>query len=369
MKPLSPVFAELARRYRRRHAGRTGRGNQAVVEELEPLLHAAGCADGDAREVAERELKAAEVAGVLQRIPYHPRDPEHIARIQLRPENESAFFRFLGIPSPAEERAALAAQLDAVRSAPVPERWQSGWLRFLERRREAALSGGPMDPLDREDSEFNHELLRLLPGLLAWQGESLLRFASCVLCGSSKRLEQLAGKLERLLGEITDGELTTLESLGIVANPRSALVHGPLRLRWQDDWLDLGRLSGAFRIAQPDLDRAEIVESTARRCLTVENETTFHELAKLQSGELLIQTSYPGSGVLALLRRLPESMEFHHFGDSDEAGFAILEDLRAKSGRDFRPLHMERGRIPFEQESLGRPSLSHWPFYSEVSHR
>ena len=110
MKPLSPVFAELARRYRRRHAGRTGRGNQAVVEELEPLLHAAGCADGDARDVAERELKAAEVAGVLQRIPHHPRDPEHTARIQLRPENESAFFRFLGMPSPAEERAALAAQ-------------------------------------------------------------------------------------------------------------------------------------------------------------------------------------------------------------------------------------------------------------------
>jgi hypothetical protein len=116
-------------------------------------------------------------------------------------------------------------------------------------------------------------------------------------------------------------------------------------------------------LSQTDIERAEKIETSSLRCTTIENETTFHELAKLQSGELLICTSYPGSGTLALLRRLPPKIECWHFGDSDEAGFEILRVLRDKSVRDFRPLHMQTGRIPFEQESLGRPTQKTWPFY------
>ena len=128
-------------------------------------------------------------------------------------------------------------------------------------------------------------------------------------------------------------------------------------------WLDLGRLHGAFRLAQEDIERAEEITTTARRCLTVENETSFHELAKLKSAELLIQTSYPGSGTLKPLQRLAAEIEFWHFGDSDEAGFDILRVLREKPGRSFLPLHMQRGRLRFEQESRGRPNRKHWPFY------
>lgn len=363
MKPLSPVFAELARRYRRRHAGRTGRGERAVVVPLEELLRSAGCADGDAREVAEQELKAAEQAGVLERVPHHPRDPSNIGAIRVQPENESAFFRHLGEVSPASERAALAVQFASARATVVPESCRNGWTALLDRLEQAALTGGPMDPFERQAGDANAELLTLLPRLLAWEGESLMRFASCVLCDNSKRLEQLQGKLERLLPEITAGTLTGLESLGILTNPRSALVHGPLRLRIDGEWLDLGRLAGAFRLSQADILRADLIETTARRCLTVENETTFHELAKLRSGELLIQTSFPGSGTLALLARLPNTLEFHHFGDSDPAGFEILRVLREQSGHDFQPLHMAPGRLPFEQESLGRPTSPAWPFY------
>jgi hypothetical protein len=122
-------------------------------------------------------------------------------------------------------------------------------------------------------------------------------------------------------------------------------------------------LHGSFRISLLDLQRAEEIATTARRCLTVENEASFHELAKLRSGVLLIQTSYPGSGTLKLLERLPENMEYWHFGDSDDAGFQILEALQKMSRRPFQPLHMFRGRIPFEQESLGLPSPE-WPFYN-----
>jgi hypothetical protein len=204
----------------------------------------------------------------------------------------------------------------------------------------------------------------------------LVRFASCVLCGNSKTLESLAaqdregdfrdklrGKLGRLLEEITSGQICALDDVGIPPNPRFALIHGPIKLRLDGEWLELGRLQGAFRLAEADIVRAESLITAAQRCLTVENETSFHELAKLQSGTLLIQTSYPGSGTLKLLQRLPAELEFRHFGDSDDAGFDILRVLREKSGRDFQPLQMQHGRVPFEQESLGRPNLKCWPFY------
>ena len=362
MKPLSPVFVELARRYRRSLAGRTGQGRRAVVVPLEEALRAAGCAEGDAREVAERELRDAEQIGVLELIRSHRRVADDFSDIRLVPERETEFFRYLGERSPTEERQTLADQFAAGMAAEVPKRWRAGWRTFLSTKRDAALAGGSVEPFERLAGAHNSELLALVLKLLGWEGESLRRFASCLLCGSSKRLEQLAGPVERILAEVTGGQIATLDDLGIVPNPRSALVHGPLRLRLEGGWLDLGRLHGAFRISLADIERAEAIETDAARCLTVENETSFHELAKLRSGVLLVQTSFAGSATLALLRRLPSGLECHHFGDSDVAGFQILEDLRRRSGRDFQPLHMERGRIPAEQEALGRPR-SEWPFY------
>ena len=171
----------------------------------------------------------------------------------------------------------------------------------------------------------------------------------------------------------------------------------------QDEWLNFGMLRGPVRLSDTDINHAARIETTAIRCLTVENETSFHELAKLESGELLICTSYPGSATVAFLQKLPNTLEFWHFGDSDPEGFDILRDLRERSGRPFRALHMdwrscaaaeplkptERRLIrtllrsasmqaerqslsqmldagtkgKFEQESLGRPQRRNWPFY------
>lgn len=376
MKTPSPVLAALAQRYERSQAGRTGAARRDVLVLLEDLLDEAGCQEGEKRAVAERQLQDAESAGLLRRDPVHRRDRANIHQIRFSPANEAGLYAAIGRVSPAQHRGTLAAQFAAATAVNVPLRWRDSWRAWCERMRDAALAGQSVAPFDRNASEANSRLLELLPKLLAWEGESLVRFASCVLCGDSKLLEaqstmerdgefagQLRGKLGRLLDDITGGQLRTLDDLGIVPNPRSVLVHGPLRLRTDGVWLDFGHLHGSYRLAQEDIQRASEIATIARRCLTVENETSFHELAKLRSGELLVQTSFPGSGTIALMRRLPTTLEFWHFGDSDEAGFEILRGLREKSERDIQPLHMERGRMPFEQESMGRPSRSTWPFY------
>lgn len=113
---------------------------------------------------------------------------------------------------------------------------------------------------------------------------------------------------------------------------------------------------------------------------------------------------FANSAVVTFLLTLPANVELWHFGDSDPKGFDILRDLRERSGREIRSLHMrfrpsgkprspldgedlktihrllasefitagERAELEkireaddkgdFEQESLGRPAVD-WPFY------
>lgn len=376
MSSSSRLHDAIAQWYERSQAGRTGFSTRDILIPLEQLLVAAGCSEGHERAWAEEQLMRLQSNGVILLDPVHRRDRSRIGQVRISPTREADLYRALGKTAPTEMRRALAAQFEDAALFNVPESWRSPWSKWCEGMANAALEGRSVKPFDHSSTEANFRLLSLLPKLLGWQGESLVRFASCVLCEDSKTLERLSaierqgefsgklrGKLGALLSDITGGVVQTLDDLGILPNPRFALAHGPLQLRFDHGGLNLGLLQGPFCLSQKDIDQASEVMTSSPRCLTVENETSFHELAKLNSGELLIQTSYPGSGTLALLRRLPSSLEFWHFGDSDDPGFEILRVLREKSGRNFQPLHMQQGRIPAEQESLGRPTQQNWPFY------
>ena len=379
MRGASRILLALARRYEGSKAGRTGAAGRPVMVDYEKFLAESECADGEARQAAEHDLREAAGRGLLKLVP-HRRDPAIMESIRFEHAEEAALFSAVGLASPAASRAAIAGQFRQATSHPIPENFRTYWIDYLRGKENAALAGDSIAPFDRSDPNGNLELLMLVPKLLAWREESLVRFASCVLCGNSKRLEELAprertgefagqlrGKLGRVLAEITSGAISSLDDLGIRATPRSALLHGPLQLQLAGEVLNLGVLAGPVRLSQTDIDAAETIGTTASICLTVENETSFHELAKLRSNVLLICTTFPGSATLALLRRLPSHLQFWHFGDSDGAGFEILETLRRKSGRLFRPFLMCRDRSNFEQESLGRPDLPSWPFYKMAS--
>jgi len=398
--PSERVLHALAALYSASAAGVSSGAQRNFLVDLKKLLKAARCEDGDAREEALQRLRALNKIVSLEG---PRRDADILHRVRVPQANEAALFALTGLPSPTESRERLARQFrEAQHDASVPPRWRRHWSDYCLRLAEAAFTGHSVQPFSRENAAETAEILQLLPRLLAWEGESLVRFASCVLCGDSKRLGELSARLAAALTALSGGEVRSLENLGLIENPRLVLLHGPLRLKLSGEWLDLGRLSGPFRLSDADACAAEAVETSAARCLTVENETTFHELAKLRSGVLLVCTSYPGSATLALLARLPASLECFHFGDSDPAGFDILRDLRERTGREVRSLHMrfrpkldapwleaterrlleqllvspalaaERDELrqfftanskgAFEQEGLGRPQAA-WPFY------
>jgi Uncharacterized protein conserved in bacteria C-term(DUF2220) len=396
------VLQTLASLFSQSRAGRTGKAKRDFFIDFKKLLLDAGCEDGERRAEAIRQLESGERVQVLKLV-RHPRDCEIIEQVCLPLKWESALFELIHAIPPAQRRQVLANQFSAAVLADIPECWRREWQSYCVRLGTVALDGGSIDPFSHEDTRCNEELLQLIPKLLWWEGESLIRFVSCAVCGDSKRLDVLRPKLETALNNLSQGRIKGLDELGILETPRTCLIHGPLRLLTGSQWLDLGNLIGAIRLSILDLTAATKIETTARRCITIENETTFHELAKLRCGDLLIQTSYPGSGTLKLVERLAEDIEFWHFGDSDPIGFDILRDLRERSGRPIQSLHMsfrsgpfqtpltkddksllqrmlqsavmqpERGHLSamlfanlkgqFEQESLGRPELTSWPFY------
>jgi hypothetical protein len=264
-----------------------------------------------------------------------------------------------------------------------------------------------MHPFDRSKPDQTERMIKALPGILAWEGESLLRFASALLFKDSKFLEGVRLRVQGALARITAGSATTLADFGIIENERGFLLHGPVRLVFESGVLQIGLLENPARIGATDIRRAKL-ESSAIQCLTVENAGMLHELAKLGSGTLLASSGSEGgfanSAVITFLRSLPLSLPLWHFGDSDPKGFDILRDLRERSGREIRSLHMrfrpsggpsspldaedhrtinrlltaefltaeEKAEVEkirdadskgdFEQESLGRPAKT-WPFY------
>jgi hypothetical protein len=400
----SVVLRTIARRYRASQVGRTGVATGDFIVDYRELIKSAQTTDGEPLEGARKELREAHrVSGGLFVLETHARDSSLFLRVRLaQVGGEDWLFAAVGEPSPTQERATLASVFATAADYKVPSEWAERWRLYCHDLAMRCEKGATITPFDRGDLTGNAELLRVAARLLGWTGESLVRFASCVLCGDSKRLEQLQPKLESCLAQIQGATQMTFEDIGLLEKPRSVLVHGPVVLRLPSGELNLGLLHGPVALSEVDINAADIIINPAVRVLTVENETSFLELTKLGSGTLLIHTSFPGRAVRALFAKLPADLECWHFGDTDPAGYDILRSLRVATGRAIGALHMryrsdEQGvelgnqdsrtltrligdpflqdvqedlfamqaagnKGVFEQENLGQP-MPEWPFY------
>jgi hypothetical protein len=348
---MNPLFQTLAELY-----GKSALRKRDFTIDYEKFLRLANARDGDERELAENALRLAEgESGGVFRIDRHRKSGLPMT-VRLAAEGgEEWLFSKIGRTNPTREREELALYFEQCAERSIPEKWRTAWKDWCASLASRAMSGASLQPFSKTG---NHELMDALTGVLNWQGESLIRYASARICGDSKRLQALESRLVMALGEIT-GE-RSLEAFGILHKPRSVNLHGPLVLEIGGSRIDFSALPGTYTLSETNIAEARHVATAARICLTVENEDVFMELAKRNPGALLIQTSFPGSAVRRLIARLPE-MDFLHFGDSDPAGFDILRDLREKTGRNFRPILMEHRpapqRIalsPAETETLAR---------------
>lgn len=337
---MNAVLRALAKAYRSSAAGRCG-GARDFTVDYEAFLRSASLADGDAREQAEEDLAAAErMSGGRLRIDRQPRSGLPLRVRLIADGGEAWLFASLGEEAPAEARERLAAFFLAAAERPVAERFQSRWTEWLQRLATEAQSGASVQPFTRDDEAGNRELVEVVAGVLGWSGEALIRYASARLTGDSKRLEVMRPRLEAALRVIGNDEELGLESFGILRVPRTVTLHGPLLVELPEGRLDLSLLRQPFSLGGMDIERA-VLRPTTTRCLTVENESVFLELARRRPDALLVLTSFAGEATRRFFAKLPPEIECWHFGDADPAGFEILRDLRERCGRPFRPVGME----------------------------
>jgi hypothetical protein len=400
---MSPVVQWLLTRYKNSLAGRRGVGKRDLVVPYNQLLKETRCLHGEARDLAEHELKTLAARGLLV-LETAPRSPQEILKVRLPLSQAESFVEQFEPAAPGTLRQNLAGLFQDMAKRDVPEAYANDWSTYCARLAANMRSGIITPPFDPRRPEEAHELLEAMLRLLAWQGESYQRFASCALFGKSKRLKALQSPLETILTDLTQGKIQTLADLGITETGGGCWLHGPGQLVTARGRLDFSALDLPVHISSSDL-RTGKIESAATRWMTVENESTLLELAKLHSGILLLSSGFRGgmanTSVIHCLRLAPA--ELWHFGDSDPAGFEILRSLRQRTERTIHSLHMDYrpsadsepltatdrklittlrsspllteqeksslfamltagNKGEFEQESLGLPQPT-WPFY------
>lgn len=208
------VLQKLANIYNKSSAGRKGASKDFTID-YELFLRRIHCADGEEREIAERELAAAASLskGILT-IDRQPRTGMPTLLRLSRSGGEEWLFAQIGTSSPLECRTQLADFFSALCAAHVPDKWHASWIGWLNQLSEKALAGENLHPFKREDLDANRSFADALIGILNWQGSSLIRYASSAICGDSKELQRLEPRLRVALQYITGND--SFEALGIL---------------------------------------------------------------------------------------------------------------------------------------------------------
>ena len=135
-----------------------------------------------------------------------------------------------------------------------------------------------------------------------------------------------------------------LSEYGIYHTPNYVYLKGNVRLCVGAEILDLSLLSQGIGLSGEDLSLVGFSSLLGiRRVLTIENQTTFFRWK--EEGCLIIYLGGYHNSVrrrlLQKIHRLLPSAEYFHFGDIDAGGFAILTDLRRKTGIPFQAYQMD----------------------------
>lgn len=162
-----------------------------------------------------------------------------------------------------------------------------------------------------------------------------IRRLSARLFGDSKRIEAIWSTLDALvLGDLEQVQSEAEDlfaQLGLVKFPPTFLVAGRINVLYGDEIISASR--PYVGLAPSEIHSVSLDASSIRYLLTVENLTTFHELANKRPDEAIV--IYTGGmpspswkrayGVF--LQALPKMKPVHHWGDIDVGGFRIASHI------------------------------------------
>ncbi|MDO4383696.1 MAG: DUF2220 family protein [Eubacteriales bacterium] len=148
-----------------------------------------------------------------------------------------------------------------------------------------------------------------------------------------------------------------LAEYGIYHTPNYVYFKGNIVIAIDGEPMKLRHLNQGVGISGEDLENIAFKDlSRIKRVLTIENLTTFFRWNEPDS-LIIYLGGYHNRIRRALLEKIHRAIpkvEYYHFGDIDAGGFAILKDLRNKTGIHFQMYHMELQTLK-SYEQYGKP--------------
>lgn len=289
------------------------------------------------KQAVNMEFVAAERAGAVQ-VDWDPRAGERTHAVRLVLQDARALAEHLQVQPRWEEVKQARKQLEhLVASYPVLEEVLERWS-----KRQKVRGTMASDAADWADAA------RVVQYCREHSGEDVpVRRASAHLFRNSKRIQDIWRYVEVLsTNELqpTQNDLEeVLASMGLVRFPPTFLLACDGHIRGT---------SGSVPVLGPylGLPPAQVLElelsSESQVLLTVENLTTFHELAAVRpAGAVLLYTAgMPARSWTAaygrVLRSVPETCRCMHWGDIDAGGFRIAAHLARLCEGEERKLYL-----------------------------
>jgi hypothetical protein len=269
-----------------------------------------------------------------------------LTAVDLEPERAGDVYALLK-RQPRQDQAVVLRNL---LGSQIPQKdWQAEFLQWVTAQLDAHRS---VAPLALNDPQTNVDLLLALAALAGLQSPTLERTLSVQLFGDSKRLGALQGKLLTILRRhypeaeaFGDDDRSLLRALQLYSVPEYVPISGPLVLQTETDPLNLEPFVPSIALSADMLRQTRVAECSAQIVVTVENATSFSQLAAQRLTSILV--IYTGGfasptviGLLKSLRAMRPGLAFHHWGDLDAGGLRILSHLRSHLG-PISPLLMD----------------------------
>lgn len=165
----------------------------------------------------------------------------------------------------------------------------------------------------------------------------------------SKYFEQIESRIAKVFRQFSGEyvEMDTLELLaeyGIYRTPNYVYFKGDAKISIGEEVVDLSLLKQGIGISGEDIASIRVSElSRIKKVITIENLTSFFRYWE-EDSLFIYLGGYHNRIRRTLLKMvyatIPDA-KYYHFGDIDAGGFAILLDLRKKTGIPFMSYHMD----------------------------
>lgn len=207
-------------------------------------------------------------------------------------------------------------------------------------------------------------LLRLLEFVLSNRQMILERELSIAVFGDTKIFEKeyrnkllyvlkTYGNYNDLISEIEEEkdnekeereeiEHSILEELNIYSNPKYVYFKGCAEITFEDG--NSYKLSSDIPIALP-MDKLNTIKSfviSDSAIMTVENLASYNRMYEKDCFVIYLAGYHniAKQSLIKLIASQNDIKEWYHFGDIDPDGFLILENLKKKTGINFKPVYM-----------------------------